>query len=119
MSKDTFVKASAQGGGSGSGGPPGTWTILGSGTTPIPAGATVTLATVATPAPGEALMIVASSDGAAAHVYPGSTTSAPPTTAVVYDQVTAGINTDVVARGGGGIGGSFNLLWAVYKVVFP
>jgi len=64
-------------------------------------------------------MVIASSDGAAAHVYPGATSAAPPTTSVVYDQVTAGVTTTIVARAGGGIGPSFNLLWAVYKVVLP
>lgn len=117
MSKDTFVAATAQGGGpgSGGGGPAGTWTKLQQGSTAISAGATVTLTSVATPAPGILLVAFVSMHGAGTnHLCQGTTAAAPNTTTIVWDFVVNGAQQDLKARGGATISAD-TLDWVVYQ----
>lgn len=97
------------------GGPPGTWGLLDSGEDAITANATITLATVTPPATGQSLLILVSSDGTnGLHVTPGSTASAPGSTAIVHDQVGTGAAIEIKARAGSAA--SATLRWAVYLV---
>ena len=102
------------------GGPPGAWTLVASGQTPIVSGATVNLASV--PLPGGSPFVYVpfvtfdAPGGAPLALSQGSTLAAPPMGAVYYDLVFSGGNTVLQARSNAGTP-SCTLNWALYKVV--
>ena len=132
MSKNTFVKAAAQGGdnaGGGGGGLPGTWTLVDFGVVSMPQNTTTEVLAVPLPTdtpPTETIymMIVTPIDkspGGDISLCQGSTVTAPPNNCIFHSMVMG--NTGSISfqlRSGTTLPGiSPEIYWAVYKVVLP
>lgn len=101
MSKNTVVKAAAQGGDDApsGGGIPGAWTELTAGHITVTSGSEFILAQVATPAIGGILVAFVSGDGNTnLRFFQGNTGAPAPSGACVYSLKEAGAMTQLIAR---------------------
>lgn len=119
MSKDTFVKAAAQGGDSssgGGGGPAGNWTLVDKGTALINGNSTATLySLLVTPPPNVILVAFVGIDGGASnHFCEGTSAVAPNANTIVWNMVINGTGTDLVVRTGAAVS-QCNISWALYE----